>query len=144
MTDKHTAVDAARADRVTDLDDWVTGDEPMNCAQRSRLKALCEQAHEPFDDTLTMTQASLRIDAMQGRAPNRTRVDSGGGDAAAHDSPPDASGRAIGKTAPGSEAADSPCVRLHPLATPAPQAAQLRGSRSHLPMLHPGHQPDVM
>ncbi len=49
------------------LDDWVTGDEPMTGAQMSYLKTLCEEAHEPFDDTLTKAQASKRIDELQAR-----------------------------------------------------------------------------
>ncbi len=48
-------------------DDWVTGDERMTGAQASYLKTLCEEAHEPFDDTLTKAEASKRIDALQDR-----------------------------------------------------------------------------
>lgn len=45
--------------------DWTTGDEPMTGAQASYLKTLSEEAHEPFDDTLTKADASIRIDALQ-------------------------------------------------------------------------------
>jgi hypothetical protein len=48
-----------------DPDDWTTGDEPMTGAQRSYLKTLCEEAREPFDDTLTKAAASKRIDELQ-------------------------------------------------------------------------------
>jgi hypothetical protein len=44
---------------------WTTGDERMTGAQRSTLKTLSEEAHEPFDDTLSKAAASLRIDELQ-------------------------------------------------------------------------------
>jgi hypothetical protein len=50
---------------VKDPEDWVTGDEPMTGAQRSYLKTLCEEAHEPMDESLTKAQASERIEALQ-------------------------------------------------------------------------------
>lgn len=46
-------------------EDWTTGEEPMTGAQRSYLKALCEEAKQPFDDTLTKAAASRRIDELQ-------------------------------------------------------------------------------
>ena len=46
-------------------DDWTTGDEAMTGAQASYLKTLSEEAGETFDDTLTKTEASKRIDALQ-------------------------------------------------------------------------------
>ncbi len=48
-----------------DPDDWTTGDEPMTGPQASYLKTLCQEAHEPFDDTLTKGEASKRIDELQ-------------------------------------------------------------------------------
>jgi hypothetical protein len=48
-----------------DLSDWTTGDEPMTGAQASYLKTLCEEAKEPFDETLTKAAASRRIDELQ-------------------------------------------------------------------------------
>jgi hypothetical protein len=50
-----------------DPDDWVSGDEPMTGAQRSYLKTLTEQAHEPesFADDLTKAEASKRIDRLK-------------------------------------------------------------------------------
>jgi hypothetical protein len=48
-----------------DPDDWVTGEEPMTGAQASYLKTLCEEAKEPFDETLTKADASRRIDELQ-------------------------------------------------------------------------------
>jgi hypothetical protein len=45
--------------------DWTTGDEPMTGAQASYLKTLCEEAKEPFDDTLMKAAASRRIDELQ-------------------------------------------------------------------------------
>lgn len=48
-----------------DPKDWTTGDESMTGAQASYLKTLCEEANEPFDDTLTKAQASERINELQ-------------------------------------------------------------------------------
>jgi len=48
-----------------DPDEWVTGDEPMTGAQRSYLKTLSEEAHEPFDENLTKTEASKQIEELQ-------------------------------------------------------------------------------
>jgi hypothetical protein len=50
-----------------DPDDWVTGDESMTGAQASYLKTLCEEANEPFDESITKAEASRRIDAMQAK-----------------------------------------------------------------------------
>ncbi|WP_080868142.1 DUF3072 domain-containing protein [Agrobacterium tumefaciens] len=46
-----------------DPDDWVSGDEPMTGAQRSYLKTLSEQAHQPdvYAEDLTKADASKRI-----------------------------------------------------------------------------------
>jgi len=48
-------------------DAWTTGDEPMTGAQASYLKTLCEEAGEPFDDTLSKAEASRRIDDLRER-----------------------------------------------------------------------------
>lgn len=48
-----------------DTNEWVTGDEPMTEAQRSYLKTVSEEAHEPFDENLTKAEASKRIDELQ-------------------------------------------------------------------------------
>ena len=37
----------------------------MTGAQRSYLKTLSEEAHEPFDENLTKAQASKRIEELQ-------------------------------------------------------------------------------
>ncbi len=50
---------------VKDPDEWTTGDEPMTGAQRSYLKTLSDEAGEEFDETLTMAEASKRIDELQ-------------------------------------------------------------------------------
>ena len=39
--------------------------EPMTQAQRARLKALCEEARQPFDENLSQAGASRRIDELQ-------------------------------------------------------------------------------
>jgi len=46
---------------------WTTGRETMTGAQASYLETLSEEAGEPFDDTLTKAEASLRIDALQAK-----------------------------------------------------------------------------
>ncbi|WP_117196327.1 DUF3072 domain-containing protein [Rhizobium terrae] len=50
-----------------DPDDWVSGDEPMTGAQRSYLKTLSEQAHQPdvYAEDLTKAEASKRIDELK-------------------------------------------------------------------------------
>ena len=65
MTDKHVQQQADQSNMQKDPDDWTTGDEPMTGAQRSYLKTLCEEAKEPFDESLTKAQASKRIDELQ-------------------------------------------------------------------------------
>ena len=69
MTDKQTQAMAEQSNMEKDPEDWVTGDEPMTGAQRSYLKTLCEEAKEPFDDTLTKAEASRRIDELQSKSP---------------------------------------------------------------------------
>ena len=65
MTDKRTQQDAEKSNMEKEPDEWVTGDEPMTGAQRSYLKTLSEQAHEPFDENLTKAEASKRIEELQ-------------------------------------------------------------------------------
>ena len=65
MTDKRTQQDADNGNMSKDPEDWVTGDEPMTGAQRSYLKTLSEEAHEPFDENLTKAEASKKIDELQ-------------------------------------------------------------------------------
>jgi Protein of unknown function (DUF3072) len=50
-----------------DLDEWVSGDEPMTGAQASYLKTLSEQANKPdmFEEGLTKAEASKRIDELR-------------------------------------------------------------------------------
>lgn len=50
---------------IKNPDDWTTGDEPMTGAQSSYLKTLSDEAGEPFEDTLTKSEASKRIDELQ-------------------------------------------------------------------------------
>lgn len=61
MTDRRINQQADESNMRKDLDDWVSGDEPMTGAQKSYLKTLCEEAKQPFDDTLTKAQASKLI-----------------------------------------------------------------------------------
>lgn len=50
---------------VKNPDEWTTGDEPMTGAQRSYLKTLSDEAGEPFDENLSKSEASKRIDELQ-------------------------------------------------------------------------------
>ena len=65
MTDKRTQQEVDHSNMSKDPDEWVTGDEPMTGAQRSYLKTLSEEAHEPMDENLTKAQASKRIEELQ-------------------------------------------------------------------------------
>jgi hypothetical protein len=58
---------ATSSNTQKDPDDWVSGDEPMTGAQRSYLKTLSEQAHQPdaYAEDLTKAQASKRIDELK-------------------------------------------------------------------------------
>jgi hypothetical protein len=69
MTDQHnpkTDPDPS-SNTEKDPDDWVTGDEPMTGAQKSYLKTLSEQVHQPeaFAEDLSKAEASKRIDALK-------------------------------------------------------------------------------
>ena len=118
MTDKRTQQQADRSNMEKDPADWVTGDEPMTGAQRSYLKTLCEEAHEPFDDRLTKAEASRRIEELQARTGRGTGgrafgSDKPGGAAAgderpSDDTPMESFGRAVSETVAGSEAAPTP------------------------------------
>ncbi len=50
---------------VKDPDEWTTGNEPMTGAQHSYLKTLSDEAKEPFDESLSKSEASKRIDELQ-------------------------------------------------------------------------------
>jgi hypothetical protein len=59
--------DDAASNRIKDPSDWVTGDEPMTGAQKSYLKTLSEEVHDPdaFDPGLHKAEASERIDDLK-------------------------------------------------------------------------------
>ena len=50
---------------IKDPDEWTTGNEPMTGAQQSYLKTLSDEAGEEFDDSLSKSDASKRIDELQ-------------------------------------------------------------------------------
>jgi hypothetical protein len=50
-----------------DPDDWSTGREPMTGPQRSSLQALCREAGEKFDETLTKATTSKKIEELQAK-----------------------------------------------------------------------------
>jgi len=54
-----------------DPSDWVTGDEPMTAPQASYLQTLCQEAGEEYDDSLSKSDASRRIEELQARLPAR-------------------------------------------------------------------------
>lgn len=62
---KHTQDNSQNSNMVKDPKDWTTGDEPMTGAQKSYIKTLSEQAHEPADENMTKAEASERIDELQ-------------------------------------------------------------------------------
>ncbi|RZL38106.1 MAG: DUF3072 domain-containing protein [Rubrivivax sp.] len=115
MTDKRTQQHAGESNMQKDPDEWVTGDEPMTGAQRSYLKTLSEEAHQPFDDQLTKAQASQRIDELQaltgrgahggdaGKSQGSDRSDARAGEGQRDEGPLESLGRAIGETVLGSE-----------------------------------------
>jgi hypothetical protein len=53
------------SNQLKDSDEWITGDEPMNGAQASYLKTLCEEAKMEFSSDLTKADASKRIEELQ-------------------------------------------------------------------------------
>ena len=61
----NTGFDTTGGNTIKNPDDWTTGDEPMTGAQGSYLKTLSDEAGEEFDDTLTKSEASKRIDELQ-------------------------------------------------------------------------------
>ena len=75
MTDKRTQQEAEKSNMSKDPDEWVTGDEPMTGAQRSYLKTLSEEAHEPFDENLTKAEASKRIEELQQKTGRDQKAD---------------------------------------------------------------------
>jgi DNA uptake protein ComE-like DNA-binding protein len=77
MTDKQTQALADESNMQKDPSQWVTGDEPMTGAQRSYLKTLSEEAHEPFDPNLSKADASRRIDELQARTGRGSHGDDG-------------------------------------------------------------------
>jgi hypothetical protein len=50
-----------------DPEQWVTGDEPMNGAQRSYLDTLAREAGEQLSPDLTKAEASEHIDRLQSK-----------------------------------------------------------------------------
>ncbi|CAM4051859.1 Protein of unknown function [Pedobacter westerhofensis] len=63
--DENENTDLKGSNTVKDPDEWTTGDEPMTGAQHSYLKTLSDEAKEDFDETLSKSEASKRIDELQ-------------------------------------------------------------------------------
>ncbi|EOR94911.1 : hypothetical protein [Arcticibacter svalbardensis MN12-7] len=57
--------DLKGSNTIKDPDEWTTGSEPMTGAQHSYLKTLSDEAGEDFDETLSKSEASKRIDELQ-------------------------------------------------------------------------------
>jgi hypothetical protein len=83
MTDRRINQQADESNMRKDPDDWVSGAEPMTGAQKSYLKTLCEEAKQPFDESLTKAQASKRIDELH-RLTRRNEAPAVGRDVAAN------------------------------------------------------------
>ena len=47
------------------------GPSPMTGPQLTHLRALCAEAGEPFDDSLSRAEADARIDELERRLPGR-------------------------------------------------------------------------
>jgi hypothetical protein len=43
----------------------------MTGPQQTHLRALCDEAGEPFDDSLSKAEADIRIDELERRLPGR-------------------------------------------------------------------------
>jgi hypothetical protein len=69
MIDENNPKVADDTNTRKDPEDWVSGDEPMTGAQRSYLKTLSEQAHEPdaYGEEFSKAEASKRIDALKAK-----------------------------------------------------------------------------
>lgn len=63
--DETNKTDYKGSNTVKDPDEWTTGDEAMTGAQHSYLKTLSDEANEEFDETLSKSEASKRIDELQ-------------------------------------------------------------------------------
>jgi hypothetical protein len=57
--------DIKGSNAIKDPDEWTTGGEPMTGAQQSYLKTLSDEAGEEFDENLSKSDASKRIDELQ-------------------------------------------------------------------------------
>ena len=65
MTDRNSA--GPGDNRVKDVEDWTTGDEPATGAQESYLRTLATEAGEEVPEGLSKAEASRRIDELQER-----------------------------------------------------------------------------
>jgi hypothetical protein len=63
--DETNNTDFKGSNTVKDPDEWTTGGEAMTGAQHSYLKTLSDEANEEFDETLSKSEASKRIDELQ-------------------------------------------------------------------------------
>jgi hypothetical protein len=63
--EENNKTDYKGSNTVKDPDEWTTGDEAMTGAQHSYLKTLSDEANEEFDETLSKSKASKRIDELQ-------------------------------------------------------------------------------
>jgi hypothetical protein len=63
--ESNTNQEAKSSNTIKDPDEWTTGSEPMTGAQHSYLKTLSDEAKEEFDETLSKSDASKRINELQ-------------------------------------------------------------------------------
>ena len=74
----HAMADQVNPNPEKDPGEWVTGEEPMTGPQASYLQTLCQEAGEPFDQSLSKAEASRRIEELQART-GRGGAEAGGG-----------------------------------------------------------------
>jgi hypothetical protein len=63
--DETRNTDLKGSNTIKDPDEWTNGSEPMTGAQHSYLKTLSDEAKEEFDESLSKSEASKRIDELQ-------------------------------------------------------------------------------
>jgi hypothetical protein len=59
--------DDTQLNPVKDVDEWVTGDEPLTGPQASYLGTLAQEAGEDLPEDLTKAEASKKIEELQQR-----------------------------------------------------------------------------
>ncbi len=70
--DQHHGAHTASGEPVPDPGRGTEdGSAPMTGPQQTHLRALCDEAGERFDDSLSKAEAATRIDELERRLPGR-------------------------------------------------------------------------